>query len=302
MKGKSWTIHELLKVTTEYLDGKGIESPRLSAEILLAHLLRINRVGLYLNFDRPLDEEEISGYRSLIRRRLSREPVQHITGEQEFWSLSFVVGPDVLIPRPETELLVEQVVALYRGQRIPNAQKPMILDLGTGCGALAVALCREIGGVDIWASDLSGEALKVARLNAERHGVEGRISFRQGDLLAPFAEEGVVFDIIVSNPPYIATDALSALAPEVRDHEPRMALDGGKGGMDYIERIIRGAPARLNPGGWLLLEMDPEQTPLALALIDGTLHYGERMRIQDYTHRFRVVMAQRKTARPDNPL
>jgi release factor glutamine methyltransferase len=294
MGKRTWTIHELLKVTTDYLKGKEIESPRLNAEILLAHQLGTSRIALYLEFDRPLIDEEIAGYRTLIRRRVKREPVQYITGVQEFWSMGFFVGPEALIPRPESELLVEQLLFLYRDQRIPGGSNPRFLELGTGCGAIAVALSREVDGASIRASDISEEALNLARVNAGRQGVEERIAFRAGDLLRPFEEEGLLFDAIVSNPPYIATDAIPSLAPEVRDYEPRLALDGGKEGMAHIEKIIKGAPLCLEPGGWLLLEMDPEQTSKALALIEADPRYGERARVKDYSQRYRVVMARKR--------
>lgn len=292
MGRKSWTIKELLQVTSEYLGRKGIESPRLSAEILLAHLLNIDRVRLYLDFDQPLQEEEISTYRSFIRRRINREPLQHITGIQEFWSLEFTVGPQALIPRPETELLIEQVLSLSREAKVP--QSPCILDLGTGCGVLAICLARELAPASIWASDISGEPLDLARRNARRHGVEERICFMAGDLLRPVSDRNLIFDVIVSNPPYVASEALSLLAPEVIDHEPLLALDGGVEGMFHIERIVEDAPNHLNPGGWLLLEMDPEQTIKAFELIERTGAYQEKHRVKDYSHRYRVVVARKK--------
>jgi len=291
---KSWTIKELLKVTIDYLEKKEIESPRLSAEILLAHQLNIDRVKLYLRFDQPLHDKEVAGYRSLIKRRLSREPIQYITGVQEFWSLDFAVGPQVMVPRPETELLVEHAVALCRGNRSAQGACARILDLGTGCGALAVAIARELEEVSVWASDVSQEALTMARENAKRHGVEERIQFVLSDLWQGLSNQELTFDIIVSNPPYIRSEAIDSLPPEVRDHEPRQALDGGEEGMDYIRNIIQEAPKHLNPGGWILLEMDPEQTTKALGLIEANKNFGEKARLKDYSHYYRVVMAQKK--------
>ena len=176
-EAKAWTIRDLLKVTSDFLKQKDIEAPRLSAEVLLAHILSLNRVELYLRFDQPLHEEEISRYRALVKRRLNREPMQYITGSQEFWSLDFVVGPGVLIPRPESELLVETALSLHRAGRIPHAGQPRLLDLCTGCGALAVALAREIPDAAVWASDLSGHALD---LHARRHGPAQRSKARCG--------------------------------------------------------------------------------------------------------------------------
>jgi release factor glutamine methyltransferase len=291
---KAWTIGELLKVSADYLKQKGIDAPRLSAEILLAYQLHLTRVQLYLQYDRPLSEPEVEGYRALVRRRLSREPVQYITGTQEFWSMEFMVDPSVLIPRPETEVLVEQAVLL--GKEYPDLQEEGVnfLDLGTGCGALAVALASEFHKALICATDLSEEALRVARGNAERLGVKDRIEFKCGDLFAPFAGKGTRFDMIVSNPPYIAEEAFEALTPEVRDHEPKSALDGREQGMYYIDRILKEAAGYLVPGGWILMEMDPEQTSKAIRILEETGRFTEHRRIQDYSHRHRMVMARKK--------
>jgi release factor glutamine methyltransferase len=197
-----------------------------------------------------------------------------------------------MVPRPETELLVEQVVALCRENRLAEGPCARILDLGTGCGALAVAIARELENVTLWATDVSQEALDIARGNARRHGVEERIQFILSDLWEGLSKLGLTFDIIVSNPPYINSDAMDLLPPEVRDHEPRKALNGGEEGMFYIRNIIKEAPRHLNPGGWLILEMDPEQTTKALALIEENNRYGKKVRHKDYSQLHRVVMAQ----------
>jgi release factor glutamine methyltransferase len=291
---KSWTIKDLLKVTGDYLKEKGINSPRLSAEILLALQLKIDRIRLYLNFDQPLHESEISAYRALIKRRLHREPLQYITGIQEFWSLDFAVGPQVLIPRPESELLVEQIVSLRREKKMLRSQNPKILDLGTGSGVLAIAIALELQGASVWASDISDEALAFARMNAKKHGVEKRIEFLLSDLWQKFMDLSFFFDVIVSNPPYIASDHISSLAPEVRDYEPMSALDGGEQGMYFIKEIIKEAPKYLDAGGWILLEMDPEQTTMALELMSKNNDYVEKRRIKDYSGHYRVVMARKR--------
>ena len=293
MGPKNWTIKDLLETTTEYLKKKDIDSPRLSAEILLAHQLKIKRVNLYLNFDQPLNDDEIAGYRSLIRRRLNREPIQYITGIQEFWSMAFKVGPQVLIPRPESELLVEQALSLYKERRLPGTHIPRILDLGTGCGAIAISIAREIEEAFILASDISKEAVHLAMLNSRKHGVGGRIQFIVGDLFEPFVYQNLTFDIILSNPPYIASEDFDSLSPEVRDHEPRLALNGHVQGMFFIERVIMKGADYLHPGGWILVEMDPAQTTKALKLIEESGHYGEKKCIKDYSHHDRVVMAQK---------
>ena len=289
MSSKTWQIRDLLKVSSDYLKGKGIENPRLNAEVLLAHQLHVERVALYLNFDQPLSETELSSYRSLIKRRIDHEPLQYITGTQEFWSLSFAVNRSVLIPRPETELVVEQAVMLAKNFGEDHSIR--ILDLGTGCGAIAISLAREIPRASIWATDISKEAIGVAQQNASKHGVSVRVDFRQGDLWGPLLEEGLRFDLIVSNPPYVSTEEYKDLFPEVRDYEPRHALDGREHGMYYLEKIIEGAHGFLNPGGWIILEMAPWQTQKALEIIARTGKYQEETRIKDYSRRYRVVTA-----------
>jgi release factor glutamine methyltransferase len=292
-EAKAWNVRDILKVTSDYLKQKDIEAPRLSAEILLAHLLALTRVQLYLRFDQPLNEEELTRYRALIKRRLNREPIQYITGTQEFWSLDFEVGPWVLIPRPESELLVETALALYQEKRIPDTDHPRFLDLCTGCGALAVSLAREVPEAVVLASDISDHALTMARRNAAKHGVANRIEFMSGDLFLPALERNLTFDLIVSNPPYIRSDAFESLSPEVRMYEPRLALDGGEQGMVYIQRILTQAPDSLRAGAWVLVEMDPEQTAKALKLIEETGLYGEWEQVKDYSRRYRMVMARK---------
>ncbi len=290
MGTKAWTIRALLNVTTEYLQEKAIESPRLTAEALLAHQLGVGRLSLYLDLDKPLKESEVSGYRSLIRRRVRREPLQYITGLQEFWSLDFQVDNRVLIPRPETELLVEQALWLTQA----GAPADEILDLGTGCGLLAVCLAREIQNARIWATDVSSAALEVAVSNAERHGVIDRIEFLEGDLLGPVKEKGAFFDMILSNPPYVAVEEYDTLDPEIRLYEPRLALEGREGGIYYVKRIIQEAPDLLTPGGWLMLEMAPCQTQRALTMAEETGRYDDIDRIEDYSHRFRMIKARKR--------
>jgi release factor glutamine methyltransferase len=293
MSPKTWAIKNLLKVTTDYLKEKQIENPRLTAEVLLAHQLNIDRMSLYINFDQPLNESELSGYRLLIKRRLQREPLQYITGVQEFWSLDFIVDPQVLIPRPESELLVELAINQLKSPNAFENHPPKILDLGTGCGALAISLAKEVQEAKIWATDISSGALKLANLNAKKHGVADRIKFKHGDLWNPLINQDITFDIIISNPPYIACEEYNDLPPEVRDYEPRSALDGKENGMYYIEKILKGGLRFLNTEGLILLEMAPDQTNEALSLIGQIKGYGESSRIKDYSHRYRVVMAQR---------
>ncbi len=300
MNQKKWSIKELLDVTTDYLNRKDIDNPRLCAEVLLAHQLNTSRVKLYLDFDQPVGEGDISSYRALIKRRLNREPLQHITGTQEFWSLGFIVGPQVLIPRPETEILVEQVVRASRDENGREKSHLRILDLGTGSGVIAVSLARELKGATLWASDISEKALELAKKNSIRHGVDDRIHFLQGDLFQPFAEQRIRFHVIVCNPPYIASEDFDSLPPEVRDHEPRTALDGREGGLFFIEKIIHEGPGYLKPGGRLFIEMDPGQVSRAMGMMEASGLYAERDCIKDYSHKNRIVEARTRD-RTDSP-
>ncbi len=246
---ESWTILKVIQWTTEYLRSKGFDQPRADAEVLLAHVLGLERVQLYINFDRPLAGEELARYRGLIRRRGAHEPTQYITGRQEFWSLDFEVTPAVLIPRPETEVIVEKALG------IAGDGPALVLDLGTGSGAIAVALAHEREGISVIAVDKSWPAIQVARKNAMRNGVAGRISFLVADLFEPLAALPL-FDIIVSNPPYISDAEFLDLAPEISNYEPQVALrGGGDRGLLLIGKILEQFEARLKPGGSLLMEI-----------------------------------------------
>jgi len=291
---KRWTIQEILNLTTDFFREKGIDSARLCAEVLLSHQLKKSRLELYLEYDQPLCRDEIAGYRSLVRRRSKREPLQYITGHQEFWSLDFFVSPAVLIPRPETEILVEEAIRLKQGNRLSDNTCPTILDLGTGSGAIAISLAKEIECATVWASDISPEALAVAKENAKYHNLDNRIRFCQGDLWEPFLGNSIRFDMIISNPPYISTEAFNTLQPEVGCYEPRVALDGHEGGMYYIQRLIEESGSYLKSGGWLLIEMDPDQTERALYLLDAMQTFGYKERVLDYQRKFRLVKVQKK--------
>ena len=207
---KTWTVIDLLQETRRYLHTKGVSSPRLDAELLLAHALNASRVSLYMDFDRPVNPEELNRFRDSVKRRAHREPVAYITGYREFWSLNLKVSPDVLIPRPETELLVEQSVGLLGAPSNPCR----MLDIGTGSGAVALALAREIPGSDIFAVDISGPALRVAKDNIEAMGCAGRVHPVCGDCLGPF-QQSEQFHLIVSNPPYIRSGDIETLDPEI---------------------------------------------------------------------------------------
>lgn len=248
--GEQRTVLALLRRAEAFLARKGVGNPRLDAEVLLADLLGVDRVGVYVNFDRPLGGSEVALYRERVRRRGRREPLQQIRGRQEFHSRDFVVTPDVLVPRAETEELVAETLAAVR-----EIAAPRILEIGCGAGAVAVTLALERPQARVFASDVSPAAVAVAAANAERH--RAAVELRSGDLFAPW--RGERFDAVVSNPPYVARGDLEALEPEVRDHEPRLALDGGEDGLDFHRRLAPQARAALVDGGALLLELGAGQ-------------------------------------------
>jgi release factor glutamine methyltransferase len=260
MAQERWTVQRVIQWTTEHFQKKGLDNPRLEAEVLLAYLLGMDRMGLYLNYDRPLKEEERTAYREMIQRRTAKEPLAYIVGTKEFWSLSFAVSPECLIPRPETEHLVEEAVRIGKGLKPPLR----VLEIGQGCGAIAIALATELGEAEIVATDISVGACSLAQANAERHGVGGRIRFVLGDLF-PRGEKP--FGLICSNPPYIPTTEVLALASEVRDYEPLTALDGGEDGLRFFREIAAGVSPFLVPGGWLLLEMGQGQAPQVATIL-----------------------------------
>ena len=253
---ESWTVLKILRWTADYFRGKQIESARLDAELLLSATLEMDRVTLYVNFERPLNADELSSYREKVQRRASREPIQYILAETEFWSLPFNVNPAVLIPRADTEVLVEEALKRMDGCC-------SVLDIGTGSGAIAIALAHEMPEIYVTAIDCSEAALEVARGNARRNGVEDRVACLAGDLKSLPAGP---FDVIVSNPPYISSRDWEQLMPEVRDHEPRLALDGGDDGLEAYRRIAVQAVQVLSPDGWLLVEVGIGQATVVSAL------------------------------------
>lgn len=246
---EAWTVLRVLRWTAGYFRERGLDSPRLDAELLLADTLGVDRVGLYLRYDQPLTDEELAAYRRRVARRVKNEPVAYILGKAEFWSLSLKVAPAVLIPRPDTEVLVEE--ALVRG-----GDRARVLDVGTGSGAIVLALASERPDWSFAALDLSQEALQIAQENARRHEMDGRISFVHGDLA--HLPEGP-FDLIVANPPYVPRGELAGLMADVRDYEPVQALDGGEDGLDAYRALAAQAISRLAPGGCLLVEIGARQ-------------------------------------------
>jgi release factor glutamine methyltransferase len=245
--GVAWTTLSVLDWTTQRFTDAGIAAARLEAQILLAHVLGCSRVQLYTGFDKPLGEAELASYRNLIKRRLAGEPVSYLVGETEFWGLPFHVEPSVLVPRPDTETVIEVV----RTARPDRAAACRILDLCTGSGVIAVSLAREYPAAQVVATELSPPAAALARRNAERNAVADRVDVREGDLFAPV--RGERFDVIVANPPYIASAVIATLSAEVR-REPVIALDGGPDGLAFYDRIAAAAREHLTSGGAIVLE------------------------------------------------
>lgn len=285
---ESWTVARLLEWTTGRFKERGIDSPRLEAEILLACALGIRRIDLYVRHDQIVDDAGRARFRDMVRRRQEGCPTAHIVGKKEFYSLDFAVSPATLIPRPDTELLVDE--ALRQAKPLTD---PLIADIGTGTGCVAVALAHRLPKARIVAVDISPEALETARGNATRLGVADRVDFRLGDLLAPLA--GLRPDLIVSNPPYIPTNDIAGLDPGVRDHEPALALDGGPDGLRVIERLAEQALSLLAPGGRLLVEIGAGQEEGARGVLTRAGFMVESVR-KDGGGLPRVVRAGRPSA------
>jgi release factor glutamine methyltransferase len=287
-------VFEALNWATRYLRDHAIENPRLNAELLLARTLNLSKEGLYVHLQDPLGKEEERVLEEWIQRRVSGEPLQYILGRQEFWSIDLNVDPRVLIPRPETELLVEQALSVL--SKLPSEKACSVLELGTGSGAVSIALARETGAVSWVATDISREALLLARRNAERAGVSEKIVFVQGDLFSPFRflGEGKGFDLILSNPPYIVRSEMIGLAREVKDFEPALALDGGEDGFVFHRKIVFQSSKYLRRGGWLLLEVGQGQAPGVSEMMEADGSFDTVGRIQDLSGIERVVKGRKK--------
>jgi release factor glutamine methyltransferase len=279
----SWTLGKVLLWASRDFGDRGIDRPRFEAEVLLAHALGLGRLDLYTGFDRPMEKRELQAYREMIVRRRQGEPVAYITGQKEFWSLDFQVDHRVLIPRPETELLVESVL-----ERAPEGGR--VLDLCTGSGCVAVALASERPELLVDAVDISADALCVAQENVARYGLKERVRLIEGDLFEPL-ETGIRYAVITANPPYVTSAEMATLQNEVQK-EPRLALCGGDDGLDVIRRIISAAPAYLKPGGTLILEVASRQTALLLNDIGPAAFQSEGVVFQDLTGEDRVVIWQ----------
>jgi release factor glutamine methyltransferase len=285
-----WTILSLIRWADERFKKEGMATPRLDAEVLLAETLGIDRVGLYIHYDQPLQGGELARFKQLVLRRLRREPVAYILGRREFWSLPLRITPDVLIPRPETETLVGEALRVL----CPADQGDLhLLEIGTGSGAISIALAKELPAARITATDLSPKALSVAEENATKNRVRDQIRFLQGDLFQPVAK-GATFDLVLSNPPYITRGQLSSLMPEVREYEPRIALDGGKDGLDFFRRALPAVGEYLRSGGWFLAEMGAGQDRQVLEIAQKNLELDSLGFAKDLSGINRVFKARKK--------
>jgi release factor glutamine methyltransferase len=284
----AWTIKALLAWTTEYLSKKNIENPRLEAQILLAHVLKCKKVDLIVRYDEEPKEAERTRFRELIQRRVAGWPVAYLVGSRDFYLLTFDVSPDVLIPRPDTETLVLDALGSLK-----TLKSPTVLDIGTGSGCIAVSIAHENEDALVTATDISPDALNVAKRNAAKHGVSDRITFLEGDLFAPLPQ-GASFDLVVSNPPYIAQTEFAALPPDVRDHEPRVALDGGPDGLAFYRRIALGVSRFLKTGGKLLLEIGYTQEAAVREILAESSELELGPTVKDMAGHPRVISAKKR--------
>jgi release factor glutamine methyltransferase len=311
MADEPWTIGRLLTWTIDYLGRHGVENPRLDAEVLLATARGCRRIDLYAAYGETADERTRTAFRELVRRRAAGMPVAYLVGKREFYSLEFEVTADVLIPRPETELVVVALLdhvkargtgnwGLRGGEEnasssaatSPQSPAPLLIaDVGTGSGILAVCAAKYISNARVTAIDVSSAALGVAKRNAERHGVAERITFVESDLFASVPAEAH-FDYIVSNPPYVSTAEMENLAADVREHEPHVALHAGEGGTDVIEPLVEQAAQRLNPGGALFIEVSPMIAAEVEEIIRSAAEFELGATMRDLAGHARVVQAK----------
>ena len=282
------TVLEVIQKSAEFLAKKGVESSRLQAELLLAHVLKLPRMKLYLNFDRVLHPPELDALRELVKRRSQREPLQHIIGSTSFCGLEMAVNRHVLVPRPETEMLAELG---WQFLSTLNSQPSTALDFGTGSGCIAIALTVKCPAALIIALEVSTDALAVARDNAERNGVAERIQFVSGEGFAALPADAR-FDLVISNPPYIPTSEIASLEPEVRDFDPRGALDGGMDGLDYYRLLAAQAAGFLQPGGKIMVEFGDGQGDEVKIIFESQKWIVEAVR-EDYSQRQRILIARR---------
>jgi len=289
---KLWTIIQLLNETQKYFEKKGIESPRLDAEILLAFALSKERIKLYIDFESPINDKELSTFRDLVKRRAKREPVAYIMGFKEFWSTNLKVTEDVLIPRPETELIVEQTLKLIKANYL-KGHKIVAADIGTGSGAISIALAKEFSDISFFSVDISLKALKVAKQNIYLNGLESQVFAVCADSYYAF-KEIEVFDFILSNPPYVLKSDIAGLQPEITDFEPYLALDGGADGLDFYRNSLSGLCRVLKPGGFAVFEIGEEQGKSVTGIFEESEAFAEVDVLKDYSGKDRLITARKK--------
>lgn len=287
-----WTIIKILQWTTSYFKSNAIDSPRSTAEILLAHTLGLKRIDLYLRYDQPLVRSELDRFRTLIKRRRNREPVAYILGLKEFWNIELAVTREVLIPRPETECLVEEALALL--SKRSSVSSKMILEVGTGSGAVILAIASEKPGHNYFASDISVKAAFAALNNAKMHKLDRKICFFCGNWFLPLKENGKLFDMVLSNPPYIRNNDIKSLQPEISRFEPSEALDGGEDGLCQIRNIISSGHRFLNSGGDLILEIGHDQKEAVYKIVEETGIYQDIYFRKDYSGFDRIVCIRKR--------
>ena len=286
---ETWTVRDVLQWTGRYLAEHGSGSPRLDAELLLSHVRNCRRIELYTGYDEPLTTQQRTSMRELVRRRALTEPVAYLVGHREFFGLDFRVTPDVLIPRPETETLVSAVIDIIRSGDVCR-----VLEIGTGSGCVAVALATNCRESSITATDNSPAALEVAKRNATRHAVADRIEFVAGDCFSG-VDHKKRFDLLVSNPPYVAESEIDSLPPDVRLHEPHSALFAGRTGLDFLARLIDESPRHLHSGTHVLLECDPRQVAALKRMIEHADQYDEARVYHDLSRSARVIATRIRT-------
>lgn len=292
--GAPWTVRRLLEWTTSFFTRKEVFQPRLSAELLLAHVLNFPRIRLYTEYERPLAEADLARYRGLVQRAAEDEPIAYLTGKKPFFNLEFEVTRDVLIPRPDTETLVENVLQLFRAEG--GLSSPRVLDPCTGSGCIACAIAHHKKSATVVATEISPPAAAVARRNVERLKLLDRVTVLEGDLFEPLVRmiDLLPFDVIVSNPPYIAAAQLASLDKSVKDYEPMLALDGGPDGLAFHRRILDEGLPRLSAGGRVYLEIAFDQGEAALAIARNHAGYADARLLKDIGGHDRVITATRR--------
>ena len=291
---QTWTIQNLLNWTTDHFTQKGIDSPRLSAELLLSHVLHMKRIELYTQFDKPVSRERLDQLHNLVERAGRHEPIRYLIGKTEFYSLEFDVGPDCMIPRPETELLVERAIEFLRKR--PGRQ--FVCDLCTGCGCIAVAIAKNFPNAEIIATDICDAALAIAAKNIEKHNLHDRIKLLCGDLFDPLIPQLDVakFDLIVCNPPYVSAAEFESLEPTVKAYGPRIALYAGEDGLDVYRRIIEKIDPFLKPDAALMLEIGYAQGPPVRELLQQSECFSKITIEKDFHNNDRIVAATRTSS------